>query len=108
MLIGVKSGMMIDSRDNPDELLEPLAYLTRWKNRLRVLEMFTEVTLKPGLDPPGYEPRELQDQTEASEATVNRILNEFQEAWLGRTRYRRGIHRNGPGSGYRYRDHSDR
>lgn len=85
MLIEMKSGMMIDSRDNPEELLEPIAYLARSKNRFRVLETLTEAIPKPGLDPPGYEPRELQARTEASEATVNRILNEFQErGWAER------------------------
>jgi predicted transcriptional regulator len=85
MLIGVKSGTMIDNRDNPDELLEPIAYLARSQNRLRVLETLTEDIPKPGLDPPGYEPRELRARTEASEATVNRILNEFRDrGWAER------------------------
>lgn len=85
MLIELQYAVMIDSGDNPDELLEPIAYLTRSKNRLRVLETLTESIPKPGLDPPDYEPRELQHRTEASEATVNRILNEFQErGWAER------------------------
>lgn len=79
---------MRDSTDIPTEAIEPLAYLTRSEHRVRVLEAMTETIPKPGLDTPGYEPRELRNVTGASGATVSRILNEFEErGWAERNQY---------------------
>lgn len=76
---------MIESSDDPAEVLEPISYLSRSGNRVQILDGLTETIPKPGQKIPGYEPRELQDRTGASEATVNRILNEFQErGWAER------------------------
>ena len=76
---------MPDAPDAPQEVLEPLDYLTRSEHRVQVLEALTDTIPKPGLDTPGYEPRELRDMTGASEATVSRILNEFDErGWAER------------------------
>lgn len=74
---------MPDAPDAPMGALEPLDYLTRSKHRVQVLEALTETIPKPGLDTPGYEPRELRDMTGASEATVSRILKEFDERGWG-------------------------
>lgn len=70
---------MPDAPDALQEALEPLDYITRSEHRVQVLEALTETIPKPGLDTPSYEPRELRDMTGASEATVSRILNEFDE-----------------------------
>lgn len=76
---------MPDAPDAPQEAVEPLDYLTRSKHRVQVLEALTETIPKPGLETPGYEPRELRELTGASEATVSRILNEFDErGWAER------------------------
>lgn len=76
---------MADAPDAPQEALEPLDYLTSSEHRVQVLQALTETIPKPGLDTPGYEPRELRDLTGASEATVSRILNEFDErGWAER------------------------
>lgn len=68
---------MSDDTDETTDVLEPVAYLSRSKNRLQILEALTETIPKPGLETPGYEPRELREVTGVSEATVSRILNEF-------------------------------
>lgn len=76
---------MADDPDAPADALDHLAYLTRSEHRVQVLDALTETIPKPGLDTPGYVPRELRDRTDASEATVNRILNEFEErGWAER------------------------
>lgn len=76
---------MADDSDAPQRTLEPLDYLTRSEHRVQVLEALTEAIPKPGLDTPGYEPRELREMTGASEATVSRILNEFDDrGWAER------------------------
>lgn len=76
---------MGDDTDETAETLEPIAYLARSENRFRVLEVLTETIPKPGQETPGYEPRELREVTGASDATVSRILNEFQErGWAER------------------------
>jgi predicted transcriptional regulator len=77
---------MSDAPDGPQKALEPLDYLTRSEHRVQVLEALTETIPKPGLDMPGYEPRELREMTGASEATISRILNEFDErGWAERS-----------------------
>lgn len=76
---------MADSADAAADVLDHVAYLTRSEHRVQVLEALSGTIPKPGLDTPGYAPRELRDRTEASEATVNRILNEFDErGWARR------------------------
>lgn len=67
------------------EAVEPLDYLTSSEHRVQVLEALTERIPKPGLEKPALEPRELRDVTGASDATVSRILNEFDErGWAER------------------------
>lgn len=69
----------------PTDAVEPVAYLTRSDHRVQVLDAMTETIPTPGADPPGYGPQELRDVTGASEATVNRILNEFEKrGWAER------------------------
>lgn len=76
---------MADESEAPEHGLEPLDYLTRSEHRVQVLDVLTETVPKPGLDTPGSEPRELRDVTGASEATVSRILTEFDErGWAER------------------------
>jgi predicted transcriptional regulator len=67
--------------NEPDEILsdvlQDIAYLSRTGNRISVLETLTR---KP------RSTRELREATETSKATVNRILNEFEErSWARRT-----------------------
>lgn len=77
---------MTENDHRTAEALEQLDYLTSSHNRLQVLEALTETTSKPWEESSGREPRELQDETGASEATVSRILNEFQErGWARRS-----------------------
>lgn len=77
---------MGDDTDASDQALEDLDYLTRSEHRVQVLEALTETLTKPGQDTPGYDPRELREVTGASEATVSRILTEFQNReWAERT-----------------------
>lgn len=76
---------MPDDRDATQQALDPLDYLTSSEHRVRVLESLTETIPPPGRDTPGLEPRELRAITGASDATVNRILNEFEErGWAKR------------------------
>jgi predicted transcriptional regulator len=76
---------MTDDTEETRNSVEPIAYLSRSENRLEILEALTETIPKPGLDPPGYKPRELRTMTGASEATVSRVLTEFQErGWAER------------------------
>ena len=76
---------MTDDTEETRKIVEPIAYLSRSENRLEILEALTETIPKPGLDPPGYNPRELRTLTGASEATVSRVLTEFQErGWAER------------------------
>ena len=76
---------MNEDTEETRDIVEPIAYLSRSENRLEILEALTETIPKPGLDPPGYEPRELRTLTGASEATVSRVLTEFQErGWAER------------------------
>jgi predicted transcriptional regulator len=61
----------------PGDLLEDIAYLSRTENRVEILETLTEGDRST---------RELRDETGTSKATVNRILNEFEErSWTRRT-----------------------
>jgi predicted transcriptional regulator len=68
----------MNERDEiPSDILQDIAYLSRTENRIEVLEKLTE---KP------RSTRELREATETSKATVNRILNEFEErSWTRRT-----------------------
>lgn len=76
---------MPDDSDDTTDTLEPISYLSRSENRIQVLEALTETIPAPGLYTSGYEPRELRDVTGASEATVSRILTEFEErGWAER------------------------
>lgn len=75
---------MTDTSHVSNEVLEDVAFLARSGNRVQVLERLTETGSEPA--PLGYDPRELQEITGASEATLSRILNEFQERdWARRT-----------------------
>lgn len=77
---------MPEDTDEPTERLEPIAYLSRSEYRVQVLEALTDTVPKPGQEPPGYDPRELRGVTGASEATLSRILNEFDtRGWAKRT-----------------------
>lgn len=76
---------MAASTTGVSQPLEPIDYLSRSANRVEVLGVLTETIRKPGLETPGYEPRELREETGASIGTVSRILNEFQErGWAER------------------------
>lgn len=78
--------------DNMAEVsLDHIDYLTASQNRIRVLEVLTERSPDPWQDATGVELRELQDVTGASEATVSRLLNGFQD---------RGWARRSPEGGY--------
>ena len=67
---------MNEREEIPSEILEDIAYLSRTENRLNVLEILTE---KP------RSTRALREATGTSKATVNRILNEFEErSWTRR------------------------
>ena len=60
----------------PSEILEDIAYLSRTENRIDVLETLTWKPLSSS---------ELREATGTSKATVNRILNEFEErSWTRR------------------------
>lgn len=68
---------MRSGEDIPSDILENMAYLSRSKNRITVLQT---LTVKP------YSPSELREVTGISKATVNRILNEFEDrSWTRRT-----------------------
>jgi hypothetical protein len=69
---------MMNERDEiPSDVLQDVAYLSRTENRIEVLGTLTE---KP------RSTRELREATGTSKATVNRILNEFEErSWTRRT-----------------------
>lgn len=68
---------MKESNDIPTDTLEDIAYLSRSENRITVLEL---LTARP------HSPTELRDVTEIPKATLNRILNEFEErSWIRRT-----------------------
>lgn len=76
---------MSDDSVSPTHTLEPIAYLARSEHRIRVFQTLTETITKPGLDNPGYDPRDLREETGASEATISRMLNEFQDrGWIER------------------------
>lgn len=76
---------MPEGEDGENQALDPIAYLSRSENRLQVLESLTADITKPGQETTGFEPRELRGVTNASEATVSRILSEFQErGWVER------------------------
>lgn len=78
---------MTDETGELTDTLEPVAYLSRSENRLQVLEALTEPRAQPWQETPGCDPRELREVTDASEATVSRILSEFQErGWTERNR----------------------
>lgn len=63
--------------DVPSHILEDIVYLSRTENRIAVLDTLTEEPRSS---------RELREATGASKATVNRILNEFEErSWTRRT-----------------------
>lgn len=67
------------------QALDPIAYLSRSENRLQVLEALTAEMPKPGQEQRGYDPRALRELTGASESTLSRILNEFQDReWVER------------------------
>lgn len=77
---------MTEPDDVTAEALEQIDYLTSSHNRLQVLQALTETASKPSEASAGREPRALEDETDASEATVSRILNEFQErGWASRS-----------------------
>ena len=61
----------MDQRDDiPGDILETVAYLSRTENRIEVLEALAEQPRSS---------RALRQVTGVSKATVNRILNEFEE-----------------------------
>lgn len=61
----------------PSHVLEDIVYLSRTENRIKVLDTLTG-------EP--HTTRELREATGASKATVNRILNEFEErSWTRRS-----------------------
>lgn len=93
MALGPQFGAMTDGRDRApeDAALDHLDYLTASRNRLRVLEALVERTAPPWTDAGGVDPRDLQAATDASESTVSRILNGFQD---------RGWARRSPDGGY--------
>lgn len=67
----------MDEREEiPSEILKDIAYLSRTENRIEVLQTLTG---KPSSS------SELREETGTSKATVNRILNEFEErSWTRR------------------------
>lgn len=76
---------MSDGRDEPNEALDHIAYLSRSTHRVAVLEALTESIPDPGRPRTGYDPRALQDLTGASEATISRILSGFADrGWAER------------------------
>lgn len=73
----VLSSMPTESSAIPSEALEDIAYLSRSPNRIRILHSLTEGP---------YTRRELEDFTEASRTTLDRIVNELGErGWAERT-----------------------
>ena len=61
----------------PSDILEDIAYLTRTENRIDALE---RLSIRP------HSSSELREGTGTSRATVNRILNEFEDrSWTRRT-----------------------
>lgn len=72
--------------DELDATLAPITYLSRSEHRVRVLEVLTESAPAPGQDPPGFEPRDLVARTGASNATISRLLKEFEDrGWADRS-----------------------
>jgi predicted transcriptional regulator len=72
--------------DGTDLSLDNVAYLSRSENRVAILEALTESIPAPGRSRTGYAPRELKEMTGASEATVSRIVSEFEaRGWCRRT-----------------------
>lgn len=77
---------MTDTVQDTDEALEHLDYLTSSQNRVRVLQALTETTTSSGETSGGQAPRDLLEDTGASEATVSRILSEMQDrGWARRS-----------------------
>ncbi len=77
---------MCGSREVPSDTLAEITYLTRSKNRAKLLVTLAATTPRPGQFPSGYSRRELADVTGASQPTLSRILTEFEErGWAERT-----------------------
>ncbi len=77
---------MSDLSEVSDRALDHIAYLTRSRNRIRILDALAETVTETGRDPAGYERRDLRFETDVSDATLNRTLNEFEERdWVRRT-----------------------
>lgn len=85
MVLGALPTLMPGLNDLEREGLEEIAYLSRSRNRVLVLAALTADTTPPGHETPGHEPRALRETTGVSEATLNRVLNGFQErGWVRR------------------------
>jgi len=68
---------MTESRAIPPDALEDIAYLSRSPNRIRILHALSKGP---------YTRRELEEFTEASRTTLDRIVNELEErGWAERT-----------------------
>ena len=69
--------MSIEREQIPRETIEDIAYLSRSGNRIRILDTLTEGP---------YSRRELEECTEASRTTLDRIVKELEErGWAERT-----------------------
>lgn len=69
--------MATERREIPSDALEDIAYISRSPNRLRILDALTNGP---------YTRRELEEFTEASRTTLDRIVNELEErGWAERT-----------------------
>lgn len=70
--------MMPETNDISDDALQDVSYLTRSRNRVRILDAVASDPLPP---------RELAELTGASRSTLQRILSELEErGWVRRTR----------------------
>ena len=68
---------MDEGEEIPSDVLQDIAYLSRTENRIEVLETLAEQPRSS---------RDLREATGTSKATVNRLLNEFEErSWTRRT-----------------------
>ncbi len=69
--------MPAESKGIPPDALEDIAYLSRSSNRITILDALTDGS---------YTRRELEEFTEASRTTLDRIVNELEErGWAERT-----------------------
>lgn len=77
---------MTEDLGDLSDTLEDIAYLTRSENRVQILTALAATGATPGEPTPGYTRRELEEQTEASQPTLSRILTEFEDRrWIERT-----------------------